>query len=286
MRLQRLAAVMALGLSLAAQGAGQHANGERRATELAKAAEKLYLQAKYKEAAELLKKANELDPKPVLLYNIARALDQAGDLPAALEYYRQYVASNETDPTLVKRATLSIERLRTLINKQEAAQVQADAARKKLEEETAAVQQKATDEQKRMEAERVASEQRRKIESQRDIDNYRAARTWAVVAGGAGLLAAGGGVAFGVSALQSHDAFTAAGTEAEKDALKAATQQRALLADASYGVGLALAVTAFFLFPKGPEPAPYQDAPAAAPAPAPSARFLVGPGSVGVEVHF
>jgi len=286
MRLQRLAAVVALGLSLAALGAGPHAGGERRAADLAKSAEKLYLQAKYKEAAELLKKANELDPKPVFLYNIARALDQAGDLPASLDYYRQYVASAETDPTLVKRATLSIERLRTLINRQEQQQAQSDAQRQKLEAETAVERQKAVDEQKRLEAERVASEQRRKIESQRDIDNYRASRTWSIVAGGAGVLAVAGGVAFGVTALQAHDQFTSAGTEADKDAFKAMTQQRALLADASYGVGLALAVTAFFLFPKGPEPAPYQQAPAAGAAPAPSARFLAGPGAVGVEVHF
>jgi len=281
MRLQRLAAVVALGLSLAALGAG---NKPRRAAELVKDAEKLYLQAKYKEAAELLKKAHEIEPDPKILYNIARALDQAGDLPASLDYYRQYVASSETDPTLLKRASLSIERLRTLINKQEAAQVQADAARKKLEDETAVAQQKAADEQKRFSAERVASEQRRKIESQRDIDNYRAARLWSIVAGGAGVLAAGGGVVFGVSALQSHDQFATAGTEAEKDTFKAETQQRALLADASYGVGLALAVTAFFLFPKGPEPSPYQEAQGAPPAP--SARFLVGPGSAGLEVHF
>ena len=179
MRLQRLAAVVALGLSLAALGAG---NKPRRAAELVKDAEKLYLQAKYKEAAELLKKAHEIEPDPKILYNIARALDQAGDLPASLDYYRQYVASSETDPTLLKRASLSIERLRTLINKQEAAQVQADAARKKLEDETAVAQQKAADEQKRFSAERVASEQRRKIESQRDIDNYRAARLWSIVA--------------------------------------------------------------------------------------------------------
>jgi tetratricopeptide (TPR) repeat protein len=282
MRLQRLAAVVALGLSLAAMGAGPR---PRRAADLVKDAEKLYLQAKYREAAELLKKAHDLEPEPRILYNIARALDQAGDLPAALDYYRQYVASNETDPTLLKRATLSIERLRNLISKQEAAQAQADAARKKLEDETAVAQQKAADEQKRLEAERVASEQRRKIESQRDIDNYRAARTWSIAAGGAGVLAVSGGVVFGVTALQSHDAFTAAGTQAEKDTLKAMTQQRALLADASYGVGLALAATAFFLFPKGPEPAPYQDAPGSM-APETTVRLLVGPGAAGIEVHF
>jgi len=275
MRLQRLAAVVALGLSLAAMGAGPN---PRRAQALVKEAEKLYLQAKYKEAAELLKKAHEIEPDPKILYNIARALDQAGDLPAALDYYRQYLASNETDPTLLKRATLSVERLRTLINKQEQQQAQSDAARKKMEEETSAAQAKAAEEQKRMEAERVASEQRRKVEAQRDIENYRASRTWAIASGAGALLAAGGGVVFGLKALEAHSAFTSAGTQTDKDTLKSVTQQRAIFADASYGVGLALAVTAFFLFPKGPEPAPYQQAPAA--------RLLVGPGSAGIEVHF
>ena len=93
---------------------------------------------------------------------------------------------------------------------------------------------------------------------------------------------------FGLKALEAHTAFTSAGTQVEKDTLKSVTQQRAIFADASYGVGLALAVTAFFLFPKGPEPSPASVAPAPAPAapPAPSARFLVGPGSAGLEVTF
>jgi tetratricopeptide (TPR) repeat protein len=281
MRLQRLAAVMALGLSLAALGAGPR---PRRATELVRDAERLYSQAKYKEAAELLKKAYEIEPEPKILYNTARALDQAGDLPSALEYYRQYIASNETDPTLLKRATLSIERLRTLINKQEQQQTQADVARKKLEDETAVAQAKAADEQQRMQAERVASEQRRKVEAQRDIDNYRSSRTWAIASGATALVAAGSGVVLGLKALEAHTAFTSAGTQAEKDTLKSVTQQRSIYADASYGVGLALAVTAFFLFPKGPEPSPSEAVPA--PSPKPSARFLVGPGSAGIEVTF
>src|SRR5262245_13488836 len=204
MRMQRLAAVMALGLSLAALAAGPR---PRRSAELVKDAERLYLNAKYKEAAELLKKAHELEPDPKILYNIARALDQAGDLPSALDYYRQYVASGDTDPTPLKRATLAIERLRNLISKQEQQQAKDDAARKKLEEETAAAQAKAAEEQKRLEAERVASEQRRRVETQRDIDNYRASRTWAIASGATAVLAAGSGVVFGIKALQAHTAF-------------------------------------------------------------------------------
>ncbi|HVE84874.1 MAG TPA: hypothetical protein VND93_18585, partial [Myxococcales bacterium] len=202
-----------------------------------------------------------------------------GDLPAALDYYRQYVASPETDPTLVKRATLSLERLRTLISRQEAEKVQQDAQRKKLEEETHAATQKAEEETKRMEAERVASEQRRHVEAQRDIDTYRASRTWAIAAGGGAVLAAGGGVVLGLQALGARNAFTDAGTQQEKDTYKAVAQQRALYADALYGVGLALAATAFFLFPKSPEPSP-------SPPAAPTAAVIVGPGSAGVEVHF
>jgi len=283
MRAMRLAAVLAFGLSVAAQGAGKP-GGDRKAADLVKQAEKLYLQAKYKEAAELLKKANDIEPKPTLIYNLARALDQAGDLPAALEYYRQYVASPDTDTTLVKRATLSIERLRTLISRQETERAQQDAQRKKLEDETRVVQQRAEEEQKRMEAERVASEQRRVVETRRDIDNYRASRNWAVVAGGAAVLAAGGGVVFGLKALEARGAFTEATTEESKDTHRRVTQERALYADASFGVGLALAVTSFFLFPKGPEPAPAEVGSAAPPAP--SARFLVGPGAAGLEVRF
>jgi len=273
MRARNLAAVLILGLSMAAQGAPR--GGNRRVSELVRDAEKLYLKARYKEAADLLRKAIEIEPEPKLYYNLARALDQAGDLPAALEAYRQYVASPETDPTLVKRASLSMERLRTLISRQEAQKVAQDAERAKLEGETRAAQQKAEEETKRMEAERLASEQRRKVELQRDIDTYRASRTWAFVSGGAAVAAAGGGVVLGLKALESHGAFTQAATQPEKDTLKAMTQQRALYADACFGAGLALAVTSFFLFPKSPEPAL-----------APAASLSFGPGSLALEVRF
>src|SRR4051794_10001770 len=66
-----------------------------------KEGEKLYQAGKYREAAEALIKAQNLEPNPRLIYNIARAFDQAGDVVTALQYYQQYVGSAEgTDATL------------------------------------------------------------------------------------------------------------------------------------------------------------------------------------------
>src|SRR4051794_41175050 len=106
---------------------------------LMKEAEELYGKGEYREAAEKLKAANELEPHPKLIYNIARAYDQAGDNQLALDYYRQYVSSPaDTDPALMKKANLAMDRLRALLAKEEAVRAAQDAERKKLEGEKAA----------------------------------------------------------------------------------------------------------------------------------------------------
>ena len=60
-------------------------------TQLVKQAERLYSSGKYKDSAEKLIEAYVYDPHPRIIYNIARAYDQAGELELALEYYQRYV---------------------------------------------------------------------------------------------------------------------------------------------------------------------------------------------------
>ena len=50
-----------------------------------------YKAAHYKEAYEEFKKANELDPRPALQYNMARSVEQAGETALALNLYRKYL---------------------------------------------------------------------------------------------------------------------------------------------------------------------------------------------------
>lgn len=278
MRLLTLAAAAALSFAAALPSPAHAAErSNKKAADLVKEAGRLYERAKYREAAELLKKAQELEPHPRLVYNIARALDQAGDLAAALEYYRQYVSSTEgTDPTLLKRASLSVDRLRTLIGKQDVERAKQDEERLRLEEETRVAKEKAEGEAERMRQEREVSEARRQVELQRELDSYRLNRILAYVAGGGAVLAAGGGTLFGIRAMDERARFDTATTSAEKTLHESIARQRALFADISFGVSLAAAVTAVLLYPKTPEPT----------LGGPAATLSPAPGGASLEVRF
>jgi hypothetical protein len=77
---------------------------------LVKKAEGLYPGGRYSDAAATLQQAYEVESNSRVLYNIARALDQAGNLKIA--NYRQYFAAERPDSTLAQRATLAVDRLR------------------------------------------------------------------------------------------------------------------------------------------------------------------------------
>lgn len=68
----------------------------------AASAEVLASEGKFDAAAALFQRAYELDPEPVLLYNIARMHDRKGDIPAAQAGYERYLAE-ETDPEGLNR---------------------------------------------------------------------------------------------------------------------------------------------------------------------------------------
>jgi tetratricopeptide (TPR) repeat protein len=135
-----------------------HAAPDARATALAKDAERLYKDGQYKEAAKLLEEAQALEPNPKFLYNMARAYDQAGELQPALDTYGKYIGLPATDsePDLVKKANLSMDRLRQLLARQEADSRVRDAEKTRLEKE-------ANDARERAEAE---AEKSRRLKAQ------------------------------------------------------------------------------------------------------------------------
>src|SRR5262245_55119117 len=59
-----------------------------KARELFKKSEESYRAGRFQEAVDLLTEAYQLDPNPVLLYNLARAYEGLGDTPKAIESYR------------------------------------------------------------------------------------------------------------------------------------------------------------------------------------------------------
>jgi tetratricopeptide (TPR) repeat protein len=64
---------------------------ERRALELFKQSERSYRAGRFEEAAALLRQAFEIHPLPLLLYNLARALENTGDLEGAIQAYSLYL---------------------------------------------------------------------------------------------------------------------------------------------------------------------------------------------------
>ena len=77
-------------LSVPRPSFGQEADRDR-AIELYQASQESYAGGRFEEAAVYLEEAYRLDPAPILLYNLARARESAGDTELALEAYRRYL---------------------------------------------------------------------------------------------------------------------------------------------------------------------------------------------------
>ncbi|MCP3139052.1 tetratricopeptide repeat protein [Pyxidicoccus xibeiensis] len=247
----RLAFVLSAALALAPPVALAQRGGSKNAPALIKEGERLYQAGKYKEAAEALKKAHELAPNPKLIYNIAFALENAGELRDALSWYQQYVGSTEgTDPTLLKRSARGIDRLQVLIKKEEQAQASADTERQKLQEEAEAARQRAEQEQAATRRAEEENQRQRQAEYERAMKSYKRQRIAAFAIGGVAVAGVGAGVLFGMQARDSREQFDLATRLEDKQARADDTKSKALLADIGFGVGLAGAITAIILYPK------------------------------------
>lgn len=243
---------------------------------LVKQAERLYEAGKYKDSAEALIEAYAYDPNPRLIYNIARAYDQAGELELSLEYYQRYMASREgTDSTLLKRSALAIDRVRGLI-------AQRDEVQKKQAEEQARVEAEAKAARERAASEAAAKEkaekelrQREKASAEARASSTRISRIAAFALGGVAIAGLGTGTVFGLQANGSKGRFTAAESVEAKQQLEGQTRTQAMIADAGFGVGVVAAIVAVILYPKGGDDAAST-----------SAVLVPHAGGAGVEVRF
>ncbi|MBU8900520.1 hypothetical protein DRW03_30205 [Corallococcus sp. H22C18031201] len=255
----RLVFVLTVALALAPAAALAQRGGAAKsanAPALIKEGERLYKAGKYREAADVLKKANEAQPHPKLLFNIAVALEYAGELRESLTWYQQYVGSSEgTDPELLKKSTRYMERVRAQLEREEHAQSTADADRKRLEAEAESARQRA--EQEQLAARRAEEENRvrQQAEQEREMKSYKRQRLGAFAAGGVAVVGVGAGVLFGMQARDARKQFDSATKLADKESFKSDTRSKALLADIGFGVGLVSAITAIVLYPKEGPPA-------------------------------
>ncbi|XXF79309.1 hypothetical protein P2318_06035 [Myxococcaceae bacterium GXIMD 01537] len=251
----RLAFVLTMALLLVPPAA-QAQRGAKSGPALIKEGERLYQAGNYREAAEVLKKAHEQAPHPRLIFNIAVALENSGELREALSYYQQYVGNTEgTDPALLKRSARSIDKLRVLLEKEQQAQAQADQDRKRLEEEAEAARKKAEAEQETARRAEELARSQQQADYERRLASYKRSRIAAFAFGGVTVASVGAGILFG---LQAKDARTTFDEATSLDAKRTAaddTKGKALLADIGFGVGIASAITAIILYPKDGPPA-------------------------------
>ncbi|MEM9191912.1 MAG: tetratricopeptide repeat protein [Myxococcota bacterium] len=78
----------------------------------------LYQEGRFEDAADRLRRAYELDPAPVLLFNLARACEEADDLECAVDSYQRYL---DAEPDLEDRGAIEA-RIRRLNQRIEEAQ--------------------------------------------------------------------------------------------------------------------------------------------------------------------
>lgn len=84
-----------------------------------------YREGRFDEAARLLDQAYALQPEPVLLYNLGRAREGAGDDEGAAEAYRRYLATEGTDRADASAATARLEVLDRRIEERHALEARA-----------------------------------------------------------------------------------------------------------------------------------------------------------------
>ncbi|MCY1074901.1 hypothetical protein [Archangium lansingense] len=245
--------------------------GSRNPKELIKQAEKLYDQKKYLEAAALLEKASESLSDTRIIYNIARAYDQAGKETEAISYYEKYLTDGE-DAQLRKRSRSAIDRLRLQKEKEEKAEVE----RKRLQAEAAEAQRRV--ETERAAAKRAEEANQLRLNAAREETQVSRKRmqVTSFALGGVALAGVGMGTVFGLMANGSRADFNGATDLESKLAARNTTRSNALLADIGFGVGLVGAVAAVLLYPKEPVTKPGK------------ARLTSAPRGTGagVEVNF
>lgn len=252
----RFVFLLTVGLALASPSAWAQ-RGSKSPSALVKEGERLYKAGKYREAAEVLKKAQDAQPTPIVLYNIGRAYQRSGELREALSYYQQYVGlpADEADPELLKKSAIAIDEIRVLLEKEEKTAAAAATERKRLEDEAEASRKKAEEEQAATKRAEEAVKQQQAAEQKREAMAYRRSRLIAFGLGGVAAASAGAGIFFGLQARDARQEFDKATNVETKQTAADDTRSKSLLADIGFGVGIAAAIGAIIAYPKEGPPA-------------------------------
>ncbi len=169
-----------------------------------------YRAGRFEKAAVAFQKAHVLTKHRDMLYNVARSRERLGDMLAAVDWYRAYLATKPADQTAV------IHRIQQLGGEP------TPKAAPKL------VKSKPTPEGPLV------------------IEQGAGILPW--VALGAGVVAFGAGTAFGMQALDSADSARGAELRSVASGHKDDAESKALIADVAFGVGAAAVGTAVYLW--------------------------------------
>jgi len=169
-----------------------------------------YRAGRFERASELLREAYELEPEPVLQYNLARALEGAGLDVEAVEAYELYLSTEDEADAAAARSRLEVLRRRI-------------SDREELEARV-----------------RTAAQQGMEIAPQSPTPAAEVDATPWIIAGAGGLLLIGG-AALGGAMLDRSDAATNAATHAEAAGAVADAEALAVAANAMFGVGSLIA---------------------------------------------
>jgi tetratricopeptide (TPR) repeat protein len=211
----RVSYVFAIALALC--GPAYADDNRDKALKLFEDSNKAYKSGKFEDAADLLRKAYELFPEPILLYNLGRAQEGLGDPQGALDSYEQYLkeAKQVDDRGAIERR---IETLKAQIEKQKA---DAEAAQRMQEE------------QERLRREREEQRAREPIVDDRTpVEKY---GPWTVM--GVGGAVFGTGIIFGIRAGAKHDDAVAAPIQRDAESLQASAEHTATIANVLFVTG-------------------------------------------------
>lgn len=238
----------AVTLLLAAPGsarAGAAAPSPRaEVTRLAKLSHQQYQAGDYAAAAQTLLQAYELEPVPALLFNVAKTFEKAGNVEQAMRFYQRYIDAENSDPKLIRQASHALDALR--LQQDERARQAREAAEKAAADKAAADKAAA----EKAAAEKAAAEKAPaanaavQVPPQEPRVEQRAARSRGVPYAFFGVAVAGlgGGAILGMTANQLARDEKASTDPVAKPDLRTRARQRALVADAAYGVGSAALV--------------------------------------------
>lgn len=193
-----LAVLCLLGAPAQAQRRGRRDAGREEALELFRQSETEYQAGRFADAAALLQRAWQRHEEPILMWNLGRAWEGAGEPQKAIEAYRRYLqaAPRANDRTTVEAKIAELER-----------QVRQNAEQERRQAEEDARARREAEEQDRRAAEEDERERRRRLSGEDAGGRGPGIAPWILV--GAGGVSLGAGGLFGLLATSRHDAAEA-----------------------------------------------------------------------------